>query len=85
MSAVFRNVELKAVAAVNVLLYSGSEELQIRGPIQISLPLGRSTRLRAADTVPAWAFNLKTGEDSNNSYYTFKSILCSCKTVLGFV
>lgn len=62
MSAVFRSIELKAVAAVNVLLYSDGEELQVRGPVQISLPLGHSTRLRAADTVPAWAFNLKTGE-----------------------
>lgn len=57
----FRSVELRAVAAVSVLLYSGDEELQVRGPIQISLPLGHSTHLRASDTVPAWAFNLKTG------------------------
>lgn len=55
-------MELRAVAAVDVLLYSAGEELQVRGPIQISLPLGRHTRLRAADTVPAWSFNLKTGE-----------------------
>ncbi|CAB1434649.1 unnamed protein product [Pleuronectes platessa] len=59
--SVFRSIELKAVAAVSVLLYSGDEELQVRGPIQISLPLGHSSHLRASDTVPAWAFNLKTG------------------------
>lgn len=63
MPVVFRSIELKAVAAINVLLYSGGEELQIRGPIQISLPLGHSTHLRASDTVPAWAFNLKTGKN----------------------
>lgn len=61
MSAVFRNIELKAAAAISVLLYSGNEELQVRGPIQISLPLGHNTHLRASDTVPAWALNLKTG------------------------
>lgn len=65
MPAAFRSIELKAVAAVNVLLYSGGEELQVRGPIQISLPLGHSTHLRAADTVPAWAFNLKTGKSKD--------------------
>lgn len=64
MSAVFRSIELKAVAAVNILLYSGGEELQVRGPIQISLPLGHDTHLRASDTVPAWAFNLKTGRNN---------------------
>ncbi|XP_034462460.1 protein FAM171B [Hippoglossus hippoglossus] len=63
--SVFRSIELKAVAAVSVLLYSGDEELQVRGPIQISLPLGHSTHLRASDTVPAWAFNLKTGAWEN--------------------
>lgn len=62
MSAAFRSVELKPVAAVSVLLRSGAEELQVRGPIQISLPLGRGTRLRAADTVPAWTFDPDTGE-----------------------
>ncbi|XP_017295655.1 protein FAM171B [Kryptolebias marmoratus] len=64
--SVLRSIELKAVAAVSVLLYSGGEELQVRGPIQISLPLGHGTRLRASDTVPAWAFNLKTGAWENH-------------------
>uniref|UniRef100_A0A1A8NWM6 Membrane-associated ring finger (C3HC4) 7 n=1 Tax=Nothobranchius rachovii TaxID=451742 RepID=A0A1A8NWM6_9TELE len=64
--SVLRNIELKAVAAVSVLLRSGGEELQVRGPIQISLPLGLDTHLRASDTVPAWAFNLKTGAWENH-------------------
>ncbi|KAM6894084.1 protein FAM171B [Xenentodon cancila] len=59
--SVFRSISLKAVAGVSVLLYSGGEELQVRGPIQVSLPLGHDTNLRASDTVPAWALNLKTG------------------------
>ncbi|XP_068612698.1 protein FAM171B [Brachionichthys hirsutus] len=57
----FRSVDLRPSAAVSVLLYSGGDELEIRGPVQISLPLGGSTRLRAADTLPAWAFNRSTG------------------------
>lgn len=61
--AVLRSIELKAVAAISVLLYSGGEELQVRGPIQISLPLEHNTQLRVSDTIPAWAFNLKTGRN----------------------
>ncbi|XP_034533563.1 protein FAM171B [Notolabrus celidotus] len=72
--SVFRNIELKAVAAINVLLYSGGEELQVRGPIQISLPLRHGTYLRAADTVPAWAFNLKTGAWENQGLGIVKTV-----------
>ncbi|KAK5847853.1 hypothetical protein PBY51_016949 [Eleginops maclovinus] len=63
--SLLRGIELKAVAAVDILLYSAGQELQVRGPIHISLPLGHSTRLRASDTVPAWAFNVKTGAWEN--------------------
>ncbi|KAM6892969.1 protein FAM171B [Lycodopsis pacificus] len=72
--SLLRSIELKAVAAVSVLLYSGGEQLQVRGPIQISLPLGHSTHLRASDTVPAWAFNLKTGAWENQGLGIVKSV-----------
>ncbi|XP_049426264.1 protein FAM171B [Epinephelus fuscoguttatus] len=72
--SLLRSIELKAVAAVSVLLYSGGEELQVRGPIQISLPLGHSTHLRASDTVPAWAFNLKTGAWENQGLGIVKRV-----------
>ncbi|KAM6958254.1 protein FAM171B isoform 2-T2 [Tautogolabrus adspersus] len=72
--SVFRSIKLKAVAAVNVLLYSGGEELRVRGPIQISLPLGHHTHLRAADTVPAWAFNIKTGAWENQGLGIVKRV-----------
>lgn len=62
MSAGVRSVDLKPAAAISILLYSGGEQVQVRGPIQIRLPLGHGTRLRAADTMPAWTFNLQTGE-----------------------
>ena len=61
MCAGYRSVELKAVAAVSASLYSAGEELHVRGPIQITLPLAEPTSLRPSDTVPAWAFNTKTG------------------------
>ncbi|KAM9767040.1 LOW QUALITY PROTEIN: protein FAM171B [Menidia menidia] len=72
--SVFRSIELKAVAAVSVLLYSDGEQLQVRGPIQISLPLGRNTYLRASDTVPAWAFNMKTGAWENQGLGIVKRV-----------
>ncbi|TNN49331.1 Protein FAM171B [Liparis tanakae] len=72
--SLFRSIELKAVAAVSVLLYSGGEELRVRGPVQISLPLGPGAPLRASDTVPAWAFNLKTGAWENQGLGIVKSV-----------
>ncbi|XP_023133119.2 protein FAM171B isoform X1 [Amphiprion ocellaris] len=70
----FRSIELKAVAAVSVLLYSGGQELQVRGPIQISLPLGHNTHLRASDTIPAWTLNLKTGAWENQGLGIVKAV-----------
>ncbi|XP_023280701.1 protein FAM171B-like [Seriola lalandi dorsalis] len=72
--SVFRSIELRPAAAVSVLLYSGDEELRVRGPIQISLPLGHNTFLRASDTVPAWAFNLKTGAWENQGLGIVKTV-----------
>ncbi|XP_062270518.1 family with sequence similarity 171 member B [Scomber scombrus] len=72
--SVFRSIELKAEAAVSILLYSGGEELQVRGPIQISMPLGHNTHFRASDTVPAWAFNLKMGAWENQGLGIVKAV-----------
>ncbi|XP_029103091.1 protein FAM171B isoform X2 [Scleropages formosus] len=57
----FRNVELSPVAAVSAHLLSDGKEIQVTGPIQITLPLTDNTGLRASDAVPAWAFDTKTG------------------------
>ncbi|XP_056157275.1 protein FAM171B [Lampris incognitus] len=72
--SVYRSIQLQAVAAICTLLYSGGEELPVRGPIQISLPLGRTTNLRPSDTVPAWAFNIKTGAWENQGLGIVKKI-----------
>lgn len=63
--AALRSVSLNPVVSVSILLFCDDEQLQIRGPIQISLPLPPGLRLRAADTVPAWAFNFNMGENRN--------------------
>ncbi|KAM9328347.1 protein FAM171B [Pholidichthys leucotaenia] len=72
--SVFRSIELKAVASLSVLLYAGGEELQVRGPIQISLPLSHDTHLRASDTVPAWTFSQRTGAWENQGLGIVKKV-----------
>ncbi|KAG7466819.1 hypothetical protein MATL_G00146390 [Megalops atlanticus] len=57
----YRSIELMPVAAVSVQLFSDGKEIQVTGPIQITLPLPDSTSLRASDAVPAWTFDMKTG------------------------
>uniref|UniRef100_A0A667WU50 Family with sequence similarity 171 member B n=1 Tax=Myripristis murdjan TaxID=586833 RepID=A0A667WU50_9TELE len=68
------SIDLKPVAAICALLYSGSEELQVRGPIQISLPLRHTTNLRPSDTVSAWAYNNKTGAWENQGLGIVKMV-----------
>ncbi|XP_017324715.2 protein FAM171B [Ictalurus punctatus] len=57
----FRSVELNPIAAVSVqLLYNGID-VQISGPVQITLPLAESSQSQLSYTVPAWSFDRKTG------------------------
>lgn len=63
--AALTSVSLNPVVSVSILLFCDDEQLQIRGPIQISLPLKPGLRLRAADTVPAWAFNFNVGKNTD--------------------
>ncbi|XP_032424532.1 protein FAM171B-like isoform X1 [Xiphophorus hellerii] len=57
----FVSVELSPVAAVSVRLFSGDVELNISGPIQISLNVPESRGLQESDVVPAWFFSRTTG------------------------
>uniref|UniRef100_A0A3Q3VV04 Family with sequence similarity 171 member B n=1 Tax=Mola mola TaxID=94237 RepID=A0A3Q3VV04_MOLML len=54
-------VDLSPVAAVSVQLFSGDMELDVRGPIRISLSLPDSCGLQISSVVPAWFFNQTTG------------------------
>lgn len=69
--AALSSVSLNPVVSVSILLFCDDEQLQIRGPIQISLPLKPGLRLRAADTVPAWAFNFNMGENTNARGFSY--------------
>ncbi|XP_007552372.1 protein FAM171B-like isoform X1 [Poecilia formosa] len=57
----FVSVELSPVAAVSVQLFSGDVELDVSGPIQISLNVPESRGLRESDVVPAWFFSRTAG------------------------
>ncbi|XP_041940404.1 protein FAM171B-like isoform X1 [Alosa sapidissima] len=57
----YRSIELKPVAAVSVELSCKSREVQVTGPIQISLLLPDNSGLSVSDPVPAWAFDSKAG------------------------
>ncbi|KAG9349454.1 hypothetical protein JZ751_027898 [Albula glossodonta] len=57
----YRSLELSPVAAVSIQLYSDGKEVQVNGPIQITLPLPENTNLRPSDALPAWTFDMKTG------------------------
>lgn len=54
-------MELTPLAAtcVNVLL--AGRELNINGPIQVTLPLPTTT-VKSGDAVPAWTFDMKIGK-----------------------
>ena len=62
LTAAASSVDLSPAASVSILLFCGDQQLQVRGPLQISLPLPAGLPLRAGDTVPAWNFNFNTGE-----------------------
>ncbi|XP_059895928.1 protein FAM171B-like [Gadus macrocephalus] len=57
----FTSGELRAVAAVSVQLTSREAELQVTGPLRMSLPLEPGWGLQPGDHVPAWLFNHTAG------------------------
>ncbi|XP_019728473.1 protein FAM171B-like [Hippocampus comes] len=60
-AAGYAGVELNPAAAVSVRLFSGDAELNIRGPIKISLTLPDNCGLQSSNALPAWLYNRTTG------------------------
>ncbi|NXU56996.1 F171B protein, partial [Turnix velox] len=56
----YKSMELSPLAAVYVSVLLTGKELEVNGPIQITLPLSTST-VRLGDAIPAWTFNMTTG------------------------
>ncbi|XP_053265101.1 protein FAM171B isoform X1 [Podarcis raffonei] len=57
----FKSIELTPLAAICVNLFSAGKELNVDGPIQITLPLLPTSAVKAGDPIPAWTFDMKTG------------------------
>ncbi|XP_042282428.1 protein FAM171B-like [Thunnus maccoyii] len=55
------SVELSPVAAVSVQLFFRDTELNVSGPIQISLTLPDNCGLQTSNIIPAWLYNQTTG------------------------
>ncbi|XP_017577727.1 protein FAM171B [Pygocentrus nattereri] len=57
----YRTVKLCPVAMLSTQLLSGGKEIDIRGPIQLTIPLPYHTHFQASDSLPAWTFDKTTG------------------------
>ncbi|XP_029937132.1 protein FAM171B-like [Myripristis murdjan] len=57
----YMSIELSPVAAVSVRLFSRETELNVSGPIQITLRIPDNCGLQTSNIVPAWFFNRTTG------------------------
>uniref|UniRef100_UPI003AAAA4BA protein FAM171B-like n=1 Tax=Centroberyx gerrardi TaxID=166262 RepID=UPI003AAAA4BA len=57
----YSSMELSPVAAVSVQLFSRESELDVSGPVQITLPIPDNCGLQTSNAVPAWFFNRTTG------------------------
>ncbi|KAF7239472.1 hypothetical protein EYD10_13874 [Varanus komodoensis] len=57
----FKTIELNPLAAICVNLLSAGKELQVEGPIQVTLPLLPASAVTAGDPILAWTFDMKTG------------------------
>ncbi|KAG7326986.1 hypothetical protein KOW79_010387 [Hemibagrus wyckioides] len=57
----YRSMKLSPVAVLSAQLLSNGKEIDIKGPIQLTVPLPYHSHLRASDSLPAWSFDMTTG------------------------
>lgn len=48
-------------------LVSNGNEFDIKGPVQLIVPLPYHTYLQSSDTIPAWTFDMTTGNSCQHS------------------
>ncbi|XP_051568343.1 protein FAM171B-like [Myxocyprinus asiaticus] len=68
----YRNVKLSPLVMISAQLVSNRNEIDIRGPIQLTVPLPYHTHLRPSDSLPGWNFNMTTGTWVNKGVGTVR-------------
>ncbi|XP_075464985.1 protein FAM171B [Ascaphus truei] len=68
----FKSVELTPLGAICVNLFSQGKELQVNGPIQMTLPLPATASMNPGNSVPAWTFDMKSGAWINHGLGVIK-------------
>ncbi|KAL2302560.1 hypothetical protein Nmel_009989 [Mimus melanotis] len=69
----FKSMELAPLAAICVNVLLAGKELNINGPIQVTLPLPTTT-VKSGDAVPAWTFDMKIGAWVNRGLGMVKEV-----------
>ncbi|XP_042613826.1 protein FAM171B isoform X2 [Cyprinus carpio] len=57
----YRNVKLNPLAMISAQLVSNGKEVDVKGPIQLKVPLPYHTHIRPSDSLPAWTFDMTIG------------------------
>ncbi|XP_051562199.1 protein FAM171B-like [Myxocyprinus asiaticus] len=68
----YRNVKLNPLVMITAQLVSNGHEVDIRGPIQLTVPLPYHTYLRPSNSLPAWTFDMTTGTWVNKGVGTVR-------------
>lgn len=58
----YRNVKLNPLAMISAQLVSNGKEVDVKGPIQLKVPLPYHTHIRPSDSLPAWTFDMTIGD-----------------------
>ncbi|XP_064573952.1 protein FAM171B isoform X1 [Zonotrichia leucophrys gambelii] len=69
----FKSMELTPLTAVCVNVLLAGKEVNIKGPIQVTLPLP-TTAVKSGDAVPAWTFDMKIGAWVNRGLGVVKEV-----------
>ncbi|NWR19650.1 F171B protein, partial [Emberiza fucata] len=69
----FKSMELTPLTAICVSVLLAGKEVNIKGPIQLTLPLP-TTAVKSGDAVPAWTFDMKIGAWVNRGLGVVKEV-----------